>query len=90
MTIDVSSVLPLPIACERFGIEYTSLRELVNAGVFTKHVFDPENKRPPIFVLVDELKVWKDAKDAGRNAAEAVVTHRLNLTRPHDLGEAGA
>jgi hypothetical protein len=81
MAVEAPNVLPLTVAAERYGIAYPTLRELVNAGVFTRHVFEEQGReKPPIFVAVAELEAWK----AG--GAEAVVKLRTAPAVEHDLG----
>lgn len=60
-TSDAPNVIPLAVAADRYQIDYSQLRALVNAGVFTKHVFEGERKRPPIFVFVAEIEAFKRA-----------------------------
>jgi hypothetical protein len=81
------NVLPLAVAAERYGIGYATLRELVNAGVFTKHVFDDEQKKPALFVFVSEMEGWKRNKLDGVREAQAEA-RRLAATAP-DLGGEG-
>ena len=80
------NMLPLGVAAERYGISYPTLRELVNAGVFTRHVFDKGAKKPPIFVLVSELEAWK----AGGVDAVQAMKRGKKKSRPKPKSPAGA
>lgn len=46
-------------AVERYGIAYHLLRQLVGEGVFTRGRFSLAEKRPPIYLRVEELDAWK-------------------------------
>lgn len=77
-----------PEAVERYGIAYVLLRNLVANGVFTRGRFSLAEKRPPIYLRIDELDAWK------RGGIDAVRELRAAPQKPEpahspDLGGEG-
>lgn len=58
--------LSLPDAAQRYRVRYETLRRLARDGVFTVGKFSAAEKRPPVFLRVNELDAWK------RGGVEAV------------------
>lgn len=59
MAVDFPGWITALDAAEKFGVNYSLLRQLVKDDVFTRGKFSTASQRPPIYLRVDQLRAYK-------------------------------